>query len=116
MRSVAANQICLKNTETFKCIGNSSEKTYEPFDFGYDYVKQEELHAGNTIEEAAKIFLNVLSDKATKEQKKVVIINSALAMNCFNSKKSLEDCMAQCKETIESKKAFNLFNKIINKN
>lgn len=100
-------------TSAFKCIGNASEKTYEPFDFGYDYIKREQLNAGSTIEEAAKIFVNVLSNKATEEQKRVVVINSALAMNCYNSKKSLLDCIEICNETIESKKAFSLFNKLI---
>ena len=103
-------------TSSFKCMSNSTEKTYEPFDFGYDYIKEEQLHAGNTIQESAKIFLNVLSDVATEQQKKVVIINSALAMNCYDSQKPLSDCIEQCKETIESKKAFHLFKQLINQN
>lgn len=103
-------------TSAFKCIGNSSERTFEPFDLGYEYLKQEQISSGSTIKYAAEIFVNVLSNKATEEQKKVVIVNSALAMNCYDSQRSITDCIQHCKETIESKKAFHLFNQIINQN
>ncbi len=101
-------------TSAFKCISPKGEKFYEPIDCGYSYIGEEEIFAGNSIEESAKIFSEVLNATATQAQKRVVIINSALAMHCFYQKRSLADCMAAFEEAIESKKALNVFKRIIN--
>ncbi len=101
-------------TGTFKCIGNGSEKLYEPSDLGFNTLSEHELFGGDTIEEAGKIFLNVLNNSATKAQTDVVVVNSAFAMNVYTPQKSIEDCISICKETIESKKANELFKNLIN--
>ncbi len=72
----------------------------------------EEISAGNSIEDAANIFVAVLKDEASEAQKNVVLINSAFAMRCYTNK-DLDECIAVCSESIESKRAFRLFNKII---
>jgi anthranilate phosphoribosyltransferase len=75
-------------------------------------IKPEEISAGNSIEDAAKIFSAVLKNEATDAQKNVVIVNSAFALKCYSSK-PLDECIALCTESIESKKAFLLFNRIM---
>lgn len=100
-------------TSAFKCFCNTSEKIHEPRDFGFDYLNNEDLDAGTSIEHAAQIFLNVLEAKSQK-QMNTVIINSAFAMHCYYPEHSIQDCIAICKETLQSGKALNLFKKLIN--
>ena len=96
-------------TSPFKYITKTTEKTIEPESLGFKILKQEDLFGGKTISEAANIFINVLKNECTAAQKNVVIINTALAMNAYDSKKSIEECIDICKETIESKKTYTLF-------
>jgi anthranilate phosphoribosyltransferase len=103
-------------TGAFKCITNDSETIHEPFDLGFEALLKKELFGGDTIEEAARIFLNVLNNKATKAQTNVVVVNSAFAMRVYYPERSIRDCIAQCRETIESKKAGQLFKNLINQN
>lgn len=103
-------------TGTFKCINTDSERMYEPVDCGFSPLLQEELFGGDTIDEAGRIFLNVLNNTATKAQTNVVIVNSAFAMQTYFPNKSIQDCIFECKETIESKKAGQLFKNLINRN
>lgn len=96
-------------TSSFKYITKQGEQTLEPESFGFGILKQEDLFGGKTIGEAAGIFVNVLKNECSTAQKNVVIINSALAMNAYDAKKTVQACIEVCKETIESKKAFTLF-------
>lgn len=83
-----------------------------PHSLGYPTIKQEELHGGNTVEEAAKIMLNVLNDKATDAQKNAVIANAAIALH-IGKKISIQDAQLLAQESIESGKALKSFKKLI---
>jgi anthranilate phosphoribosyltransferase len=103
-------------TGAFKSITSTTEKLIDPFDLGFELFNETELSGGNTIEEAAKVFTSVLENKATIAQKNVVIANSAFAMQTYFPGRQIQDCIAVCKETIESKKAEHLFKNLINQN
>lgn len=103
-------------TGTFKTISNETEKIHEPIDLGFSPLLKKEIFGGDTIEEAGRIFLNVLNNEATKAQANVVLVNSAFAMQTYFPGKSIQDCISECKETIESKKASQLFKNLISKN
>jgi len=99
-------------TDTCKVMNNNGEFIYTPEQLGFKTLKQEELWGGNTVDEAAKIFMNVLENKATEAQKNAVIINSAFAIQTRSSYKPLEQCKAEAAESLESghaKKAFEKF-------
>jgi anthranilate phosphoribosyltransferase len=99
-------------TSSFKYITENTEKTIQPETLGFTRLSENDIFGGKTINDAANIFLNVLKNKCTQAQKNVVIINSALAMNGYNEKKSIEECISICKESIESKKVYTLFKQI----
>ena len=103
-------------TGDFRLINNGKDQTISPKSIGFDKVNAEDLHGGNTIEESAKIFLNVLENKATATQKKVVLVNSAFAIQCYFPKKQLNDCIELAKDSIESGKALGVLNKLIDMN
>ena len=99
-------------TSSFKYITKQSEQTIEPETLGLAKLKQQDLFGGKTIADAAKIFVSVLKNECSTAQKNVVVANSALAMNAYNKNMNMETCISICKETIESKKTYELFKNI----
>ena len=74
------------------------------------------MYGGDTPEEAAKIFNNVLKNKATSAQRDVVIANSAFAIQVIESQKSIFECIDMAKESLESGKALQVLNKFVELN
>jgi anthranilate phosphoribosyltransferase len=99
-------------TSLAKTYTQSSETLLANEDFHFSKTIPSDLYAGETIKEAADIFLNVLQNTSSKAQKEVVLANTALAMNCYYSSLSLLECIEKSKEALESKKAYSLFKNI----
>ena len=100
-------------TGSFKIITAHTEHVLTPASLGLSTLRAEELSGGETVEESAKIFMNVLNDEATFAQKQAVLANAALALHCANPSLSLTDAVAAARESIESKKALKSFKKLI---
>jgi len=100
-------------TGSFKIISAFSEQVLTPADLGLSTLRAEDLSGGETVEESARIFMNVLNDSATTSQKEAVLANSALALHCANPKLSLSDAVASARESLESKRALECFKKLI---
>ena len=103
-------------TSPFKLIGNTKEEIVEPKSIGLERLKQEQITGGESIEDAAQIFLNVLNNKATDAQKNVVIANSAMAIQCIHPELQLEDCIDQARASIEAGNALQSFNTLLSIN
>lgn len=103
-------------TAEFKVATHISEKIYAPETLGFDRCIAAELDGGDTPEEAARIFYKVLSNTATDAQKNVVVVNSAFAMQVVHPEKSLEECLAIARQSIDSGKAKAAFKKFIEVN
>ena len=103
-------------TNEFKVMSNAYERIYQPKDLGLQMHRQTELYGGSTPEEAAKIFDNVLENKATKAQTDCVLINAAFAIQTIEAERPIEECVAIAKESLESGKALKNFKKFIELN
>ncbi|MDZ4663333.1 MAG: anthranilate phosphoribosyltransferase [Bacteroidota bacterium] len=101
-------------TAPYKIVGNHHEQLLHPNEAKFPLIEPEALHSGGSIESASKIFMNVLTNTASPSQKNAVIINSAYAIQLINNK-SIEICIQEATEAIESKKALNTFNHLIQK-
>jgi anthranilate phosphoribosyltransferase len=97
-------------------VSNLTEDNLSPADFGFKPVSPEVLYGGETVEAAAAIFRSVLEGTATFAQQNVVIANAALGIQCINPEKSLVDCVAEAKESLDSKRALKTFQKLIELN
>lgn len=97
-------------------VSNQTEDNLSPSDFGFETLSPEELFGGNTVEEAATIFINVLKGSATKAQQNVVIANTALGIQCVYPAKSLVECVAEASESLQSGKALGTFKKLMELN
>lgn len=100
-------------TGAVKVITNESENIHEPEDFGMDKVKSTDLHGGNTVPEAAAIFLNILQNKGTKVQEQVVCTNAGMAISCSRPDLSINDSIALAQESLHSGKAFDTFKALL---
>lgn len=104
-------------TDTVKIVNNRGEFIYTPEQMGFDRIKQEELYAGNSVKDAADIFMQIMDNKATTAQMNTVLINAAISIQTFDFDKPLETCINEARESIESgraKKAFKKFIEIYN--
>ena len=103
-------------TDEFKVMTNLYETIHRPSELVFSLVKQEELHGGNTPQEAARIFDNVLQGEATKAQTDCVLINASFAIQVMEPAKSIEECVAIARESLNSGRAQQTFKKFIELN
>ncbi|HXS37451.1 MAG TPA: anthranilate phosphoribosyltransferase [Flavipsychrobacter sp.] len=98
----------------FKILSNRTEQLIDPDEIGFEQIHSHDLNAGNTIADAASIFLKILQGKGTYAQTQVTIVNSGVAIHCAYPDKSLYECFEMAKESLQSGKAYQSFKKIIN--
>lgn len=76
-------------------------------------VAPQDIHGGNTKEEAVAIFDNVLTGKATPGQKNVVLANAAMALRLMAPGKTVAECVIMARESLDSGKALAAFKKFV---
>ena len=96
-----------------KVISNYIDRVLEPDDLGLHICKAEELSGGKTVEDAAKIFIEVLENKGTRAQKEVVLANAGMAISLAKPDISLFDAIATARESLESGDAYACFKKAV---
>lgn len=92
-------------TGPVKLIKSHEETLVTPAYFKMEKLKPQDIYGGDNIESAAIIFQDIIQGKGTKAQNNVVVANSALAIQCFDFEKSIEDCIAEAQESISSGRA-----------
>ncbi len=100
-------------TGEVKLFSNQTEKLTRPADFGVSMVKQEEIVGGSDIKSSAKIFTKILEGKGTRVQNNVVCANAAMAIHCMYPELNIEDGFKIARESLESKKALEVLNKLV---
>lgn len=103
-------------TADFKVAMPEKEKIYSPEMLGFKRCTEADLDGGNTPEEAARIFDAVLENRATEAQRNCVVINSAFAIQVICPEKSIETCIAEAKESLDSGRALATFKKYLSMN
>ncbi|HMK05595.1 MAG TPA: anthranilate phosphoribosyltransferase [Ferruginibacter sp.] len=96
-----------------KVITNEGEKIYSAEDLGKRTVNPADIHGGNSVEEAAKIFLSILKGEGSWAQNAVVLANSAMALQCTGKYKNYEECYQLSVESLESGRAYASLQKLI---
>ena len=103
-------------TNEFKVATCGNEKIYTPESLGFSRYQDADLDGGQTPEDAAKIFDNIMNNTATEAQKNVVVINAAFAIQVVHPEKTIEECIALAKESLESGRALTTLKKFIELN
>jgi anthranilate phosphoribosyltransferase len=98
-------------TGNTKIITNTIEKMLKPEDFGVSILKQNEIQGGKTIDESAKLFMNILEGKGSDAQNNVVCANAGMAIATVNSLSPIQG-FEIAKESLFSGKALFALNKL----
>jgi len=94
-----------------KMISRNTESIITPSDFQLSKLQLEAIKGGDTIEESAAIFMNIISGNGTEAQQNVVCANAALAIATVENSK-LIDAFAKAKESLQSGKALEKLKKL----
>ena len=100
-------------TGKVRILKNSGEEYITPENFGFSAVSPDDLYGGNSAEEAAAIFSDVLNNRATARQKEVVLANTAAGIRTIHPEKPWDSCLETARESLESGKALHAFKKLI---
>ncbi len=100
-------------TDAFSMRTNAEDLLIKPSDLGFEKIDPAALHGGDTVEEAAKIFKDILEGKGTDAQKNVVYANAGLAIHRFRPEKSYQDCIQEAKDSLDSGKALDCLKKAV---
>jgi anthranilate phosphoribosyltransferase len=103
-------------TSEFKVAMAGKEKVYSPEMIGMSRYKEKELSGGSTLEDAAIIFDNVLTNRATNAQRDCVLANSGFAIQVICPEKSIEECIAEARESLVSGRAEESLRKFVEVN
>ncbi len=95
-----------------KVITNKGEKIMTPFELGKRIISASDIYGGNTVEEAAKIFITILKGEGTWAQNAVVLANSAMALQCIGKYSNYDECYQVAVESLESGKALESLKKL----
>ncbi len=98
-------------TGSTKTISNKTEGMLTPQDFGVNALKQEEIAGGDSIEESAEIFMNILSGKGTQAQNNVVCANAGMAIATVQGLQPKEG-FEKAKESLLSGKGLQALKKV----
>ena len=100
-------------TNDTKVITNEGEKIMTPEQLGKRMVSPQDISGGNSVEEAAKIFLSILKGEGSWAQNAVVIANAAMALNSTGNYKNYDEAYNAAVESLESGKANEALKKLI---
>jgi anthranilate phosphoribosyltransferase len=96
----------LSLTAPVKLFRKSGEQVLTPAELGFETLVQEAIFGGETVGDAATIFLNVLQNQGTPAQRNVVVANAALALQCLGLYPFFPDAVAAAEASLDSGKAF----------
>ncbi|CAZ94735.1 anthranilate phosphoribosyltransferase [Zobellia galactanivorans] len=98
-------------TGNTKTISNNSESMLKPEDFGVEKIEQSQIVGGDSIEDSAQIFLNVLQGRGTEAQNNVVCANAGIAIATVKNL-SPKEGFEQAKESLLAGKGLNALKKL----
>lgn len=101
-------------TNDTKVITSEGERIMTPEQLGRRMVLPQDISGGNTVEEAARIFITILKGEGTWAQNAVVLANAAMALHCTGKFKSYDAAYDAAVYSLESGKAEDALQKLLN--
>jgi anthranilate phosphoribosyltransferase len=100
-------------TNDTKVITDKGEQVMTAEELGKRTVSPEDIHGGNTVEEAARIFRKILKGEGSWSQHAVVLANAAMALQCTGGYKNYDEAYQAAVESLESGKALDCLEKLV---
>ncbi|CAM4345484.1 anthranilate phosphoribosyltransferase [Zobellia nedashkovskayae] len=98
-------------TGSTKTISNTRESMLKPEDFGVQKIMQSQIVGGDSIEDSAQIFMNVLQGRGTEAQNNVVCANAGIAIATVKNL-SPKEGFELAKESLLAGKGLNALRKL----
>src|SRR5690606_27492320 len=67
-------------TGPIKYFSNDGEYVLEPEDLGFPALRSTDIAGGDSVEQSASLFLDILQGKGTREQENAVVANAGMAL------------------------------------
>ena len=96
-----------------KVITNAGERIATPEELGKRMVNATDIYGGNTVEEAAKLFVKILKGGGSWAQSAVVLANAAMALYSAGGFAGYDDAYAAAVDSLESGRAYGTLEKLI---
>ncbi|MEX0988396.1 MAG: anthranilate phosphoribosyltransferase [Bacteroidales bacterium] len=100
-------------TGPFKAFTENWERTIEPEEIGLKRLKPEDIYGGDTVEEASRIFMEILEGKGTEAQNQAVIANTAFALQTLDEAMPIERAIEKAEGALMGGKAEKVFKKLM---
>jgi len=100
-------------TGGFKLLSKENEQLITPEELGLRRLDQSEIFGGDTVEQAAEIFVSILDGNGTEAQNNAVLTNAAFALKTFDSNKSFETAFEEAKDSLLGLKAKESLKKLV---
>jgi anthranilate phosphoribosyltransferase len=100
-------------TNDTKVITNQGEKIMTPEQLGKRRVEAIDISGGNSVDDAAKIFMNILNGEGSWSQNAVVLANAAMALHSTGEYKTYDEAYRAAVDSLESGKARQCLQKLI---
>ncbi|MCU0388721.1 MAG: anthranilate phosphoribosyltransferase [Chitinophagaceae bacterium] len=100
-------------TNDTKVITQNGEKIMTPEQLGKRLVLEQDIRGGDTPEAAAQIFRRIIKGEGTWAQNAVVLANASMALHCTGKYKNYETAYLAAVDSLETGKALNTLNKLI---
>ncbi len=97
-----------------KLINRNGEKIMTAYQLGKRMVQPSDIYGGNTVKEAAAIFLKIIKGEGTWAQNAVVIANAAMAIFSTGKYSEYETCYQLAVESLESGAAYASLKTLVN--
>lgn len=101
-------------TGGFKLFTKENEQLITPEDLGLKRLKQADIFGGDSVKEAAKIFVSILDGEGTEAQNNVVLANAAFALKTFDKNKSFDNAFEEATSSLLGLKAKECLKSLIN--
>ncbi len=102
-------------TGNFKLISSKEESVISPASLGFQELTQASLNGGDTVEEAAKIFDEILNNEGTYAQNSAIFANAGLAIATVKNI-AFNEGIFIAKESLQSGSALESFKKFLRLN
>lgn len=99
-------------TGSFKVYTDTMERIMTPQDLGLHQWKESDLYGGKTVQEAGKLFAQIIEGQGTPAQNEAVIANAAMAIHTAKGI-SIPEAVAMATESLKGKKALFAMKKLL---
>ncbi|MDX1902739.1 MAG: anthranilate phosphoribosyltransferase [Thermonemataceae bacterium] len=96
-------------TNEVKIYSQENEQNIDFQKYGLKKILPESIHGGDSIAEAAQIFLEVITGKGSEAQNQVVLANSAVAIQTYYPQKNFSEAFGMAEDSLFGLKAQDTF-------